>query len=52
MKIWDRRKLGAKDAPLFSFDLHTEALMHVEWCPHRPGVLASCGEDQASPNLL
>lgn len=46
LKIWDRRKLGPKDTALFTFDLHTEALMHVEWCPHRPGVLASCGEDQ------
>ncbi len=46
LRIWDRRKIGGKDAALFTFDLHTEALMHVEWCPHRPGVVASCGEDK------
>ena len=47
LRIWDRRKIGGKDAAMFTFDLHTEALMHVEWCPHRPGVVASCGEDKA-----
>ena len=52
LRIWDRRKIGGKDAALFTFDLHTEALMHVEWCPHRPGVVASCGEDKVHDNRL
>jgi len=52
LRIWDRRKIGGKDAALFTFDLHTEALMHVEWCPHRPGVVASCGEDKVQLNNM
>ncbi len=42
MKIWDQRTLGGNRATaLHTFAVHTEAVMRVEWCPHRAGGLVS-----------
>lgn len=42
VKVWDAR---ATSEPLFSFEFHNGAVMHVEWCPHHGHVLASGAED-------
>lgn len=40
IKVWDSRQLGSSNAPaLHTFAVHTEAVMRVEWCPHRAGGL-------------
>jgi WD40 repeat protein len=40
VKVWDSRSLGGNRATaLYTFAVHTEAVMHVEWCPHRSGGL-------------
>jgi hypothetical protein len=43
VKVWDRR---ATAAPAFAFQHHSEAVMRVEWSPHKPGVFASGGDDR------
>lgn len=40
IKVWDARQLGGANPPaLHTFSMHTEAVMRVEWCPHRAGGL-------------
>ena len=34
LKVWDKRKL---DQAAFSFDVHSRALMRVEWASYGPG---------------
>jgi histone-binding protein RBBP4 len=47
IKVWDTRQLGGPNPPaLHTFSMHTEAVMRVEWSPHRAGGLASSGEDR------
>lgn len=40
IKVWDTRQLGGANPPaLHTFSMHTEAVMRVEWSPHRAGGL-------------
>ena len=38
LKVWDKRKLGADGgSALFTFALHTGAVLRAEWSPSYPG---------------
>jgi len=51
LKIWDNRKLntsgaGNKDSALKTIKHHNSAVMRVEWCHGKPGVVATGSEDR------
>lgn len=44
LKVWDKRKLGADGgSALFTFALHTGAVLRAEWSPSHPGRVYDLG---------
>ena len=43
LRLWDLR--SSTTTPLAEFAGHTKGILSVDWCPHDPNLLLSCGKD-------
>ena len=43
LRLWDLR--SSTTTPLCEFVGHTKGVLSVDWCPHDPNLLVSCGKD-------
>jgi len=43
LKVWDLR--SSTTTPLCELVGHTKGVVSVDWCPHDPNLLVSCGKD-------
>jgi WD40 repeat protein len=43
LRVWDLR--SSTTTPLCELIGHTKGILSVDWCPHDPNLLVSCGKD-------